>query len=813
MQNDSHVTPDIKEIIDFYNSSRHKNLLTTTLDNPYKVNRKLRNSLAGFDFTSMYEDMRRLEAGALLLHDKTPGERSIDQSSNVVKLFSGKEDSFSKEQYDLSVTFVSEDFRQSSANDIFLEFALELSKVTGSVDIVSRAEKPDWLPEELHYRKVGLAAPIVSAIKPADLLISSSYTLLQEIKLTFDAPLVYFAYENTYLESDENLKERILLASALGCADLTVCFSNYAYKKLTQDYGVSALLMPFGINMDTFVPSAKRHPGMSASLKTAGRRVDTNGDAEVGKDGPEDNFDKDEDNFWHLQRKSLYRKNGTFGKNRFDFSYHFMMREENLDGDDKVSDYGISPGDSDFASEPGDMLPSGQNSDLSFGASDWETSKNNITDAQTTVLFVLDEVSDLYGADIAVKVIKDLNARNPELKIMVATWEETDIFSDNSEIRIISNSSDLINAYRDADIYVGVEKNGNYARHALEAMAMGLPVVSSDHYGIVDLARHGDNALLGPVADAGSILDLIRRVISDNVLTKRLQEGGFETANLKNWSFLISYYGKVFSSLLDIYRENHEDGGSGKAFLRSGEVTEWQRPRGPSKDKIVNAEIVVTTDKRYKVLLSAISPEIDLYLNELEFESEADVKALLLSFQAMNFTKLALPVSRQVIGDIRRVSWETVVSVKGAAKSGKEAVTYLYLPVLSQPVKFSKNVNPGLSQLEAGDYKQAFTLLMTSHKEGDENPKNILSPWVILSLMGLGRKEEATKLALSGCRSFIFNPDFYVLAYHLTKGSNLSLDYGVVREKVALLGCGASYGEWFANPLELLDKESLLPVR
>ncbi len=60
----------------------------------------------------------------------------------------------------------------------------------------------------------------------------------------------------------------------------------------------------------------------------------------------------------------------------------------------------------------------------------------------------------------------------------------------------------------------------------MEAMATGLPVVSSFHSGIPELVDHGVSGLLAPEGDAGAVAELMEALLTDDVLYGRLAANG-----------------------------------------------------------------------------------------------------------------------------------------------------------------------------------------------------------------------------------------------------------------------------------------------
>lgn len=70
---------------------------------------------------------------------------------------------------------------------------------------------------------------------------------------------------------------------------------------------------------------------------------------------------------------------------------------------------------------------------------------------------------------------------------------------------------------------------------ALEAMASGCTLISSDNDGSKELIRHLDNGVMVPVGDRQAFIQAIRMVLGDPTLQKRLVAGALETAQEFSW--------------------------------------------------------------------------------------------------------------------------------------------------------------------------------------------------------------------------------------------------------------------------------------
>jgi glycosyltransferase involved in cell wall biosynthesis len=89
----------------------------------------------------------------------------------------------------------------------------------------------------------------------------------------------------------------------------------------------------------------------------------------------------------------------------------------------------------------------------------------------------------------------------------------------------------LMRLYRQFDVFVLPTKPGEgIPRVLLEAMANGLPVVTTAVSGITSLITHEQNGLLVPDGSAASIAAAVTRIIEDRPLRRRLIDNGIDTA-------------------------------------------------------------------------------------------------------------------------------------------------------------------------------------------------------------------------------------------------------------------------------------------
>ncbi|MFN8035805.1 MAG: sugar transferase [Acidimicrobiia bacterium] len=82
-------------------------------------------------------------------------------------------------------------------------------------------------------------------------------------------------------------------------------------------------------------------------------------------------------------------------------------------------------------------------------------------------------------------------------------------------VRFVGMRTDVDRCYRAMDLFVLPSHREGFPRAAMEAAAMGLPIVATDVRGCREVVEHGVNGFLLPVADPVALADAIDRIGSD----------------------------------------------------------------------------------------------------------------------------------------------------------------------------------------------------------------------------------------------------------------------------------------------------------
>lgn len=107
---------------------------------------------------------------------------------------------------------------------------------------------------------------------------------------------------------------------------------------------------------------------------------------------------------------------------------------------------------------------------------------------------------------------------------------DTHRVADRVTLRGSLDPAGLAACYRDADVMVVASHREGFGLVGLEAMAVGVPVVSTGAGGMAAYMRHEQNALLVPRHDPEAIARAVQRLQGEPMLFRRLVEEGHSTA-------------------------------------------------------------------------------------------------------------------------------------------------------------------------------------------------------------------------------------------------------------------------------------------
>jgi len=121
----------------------------------------------------------------------------------------------------------------------------------------------------------------------------------------------------------------------------------------------------------------------------------------------------------------------------------------------------------------------------------------------------------------------------------------------DQHVRFLEPSADIVRFYAASDVYVGPSLHDSFAFPPIEAMACGLPVVTSSRNGGAEIISHGtDGFILQDPADIGQLAGLIKRLYDDQVLRKRIGDNAAKTVRQYTWDRNAAELGALFEQVI-----------------------------------------------------------------------------------------------------------------------------------------------------------------------------------------------------------------------------------------------------------------------
>jgi glycosyltransferase involved in cell wall biosynthesis len=124
------------------------------------------------------------------------------------------------------------------------------------------------------------------------------------------------------------------------------------------------------------------------------------------------------------------------------------------------------------------------------------------------------------------------------------------------------NNEEMPSLYRSADIVVNPSLVDNMPVSILEAMASGVPVVSTRIGGIPFIIQDGSTGLLVPSREPSAIANAVTRLIRDPALARRLADTALNAVQQYSWERvrdrLLKIYGSVLGTTSAVFTKGHE---------------------------------------------------------------------------------------------------------------------------------------------------------------------------------------------------------------------------------------------------------------
>lgn len=316
---------------------------------------------------------------------------------------------------------------------------------------------------------------------------------------------------------------------------------------------------------------------------------------------------------------------------------------------------------------------------------------------------------------------------------------------------------ELANLYRGALAYVCASRYESFPLPPLEAMACGTPVVTTANVGVLEYARHEENALVVPVRDVDAMVAAVCRILDEPHLASRLRDEGLRTAASFSWAATIDAVERHYRSLC-----------------------RWEIPRRTTP----GWEDVIAPD--------SADPEAR--------------RRLTLAKETTDAREILVPVTRPTGVGPCMTSWEVVAR----RQDGNGSLRVLAPHRVDEP-GCALPYWPAVRALAAGRAVEAFDGLRRAF-EAAHTPaeQGALGKWLALALLALGQPDDARAVIVAGISDFPDNPDYLCIAAHAAARHGWHLDRQAAITAVRLIGPGTRYTDWLDDPVSLMVRNSVV---
>lgn len=198
--------------------------------------------------------------------------------------------------------------------------------------------------------------------------------------------------------------------------------------------------------------------------------------------------------------------------------------------------------------------------DLSRFSISPEDSRNADGRGDAPRIIVTRNLEALYDVATAIEAFASIRSRYPDATMHIAgEGEERQRLEQHCRRLGISDAvhftgrlshEQIAALYREADLMLNPSLADNMPNSLLEAMASGVPVVTTDVGGIPYLVEDGVHALLVPPAEPGKMAAASLAILDDAALRHRLVQAGRELVEQFTWNRIAQRWACVYGDVL-----------------------------------------------------------------------------------------------------------------------------------------------------------------------------------------------------------------------------------------------------------------------
>jgi len=182
-------------------------------------------------------------------------------------------------------------------------------------------------------------------------------------------------------------------------------------------------------------------------------------------------------------------------------------------------------------------------------------------------IVVTRNLEDIYDIATALRAFAEIHRKHSDATMTIAgsgprlrdLQKLSETLGISADVRFAGrlDNDDIASLYRDADLMLNPSTVDNMPVSLLEAMASGVPIVSTNVGGIPDLVEDRRSALLVPPRDPEAMAIAALRVLDDAALRDRLKREGLECAARYSWAQVGPRLFRVYARALGVASLKH----------------------------------------------------------------------------------------------------------------------------------------------------------------------------------------------------------------------------------------------------------------
>lgn len=160
---------------------------------------------------------------------------------------------------------------------------------------------------------------------------------------------------------------------------------------------------------------------------------------------------------------------------------------------------------------------------------------------------IADVVEIFYRIQKSIKSKLVIVGEGPDMEVLL---QRLDALQISDKVHIFGKVQNLYSILSSCDLFLLPSEQESFGLAALEAMACGVPVISSNAGGISEVNKHGFSGYLFPIGAVDEMANAAIRILSDDTILKTFKENAVTQSKLFDKQHILPLYEEVYASLI-----------------------------------------------------------------------------------------------------------------------------------------------------------------------------------------------------------------------------------------------------------------------